>query len=89
MIRKSLIQSGVNNLKEFGYEHVTTDNILTDTVYKMFFKKMLQDNLGQLESVDEVINHMMEQVYKRMFANPTNVDGGRDTNTVVINNKNN
>jgi hypothetical protein len=44
------------------------------------------------QNVDEVIGHMMELVYKRMFYNDTKNGGlsngaetGRETNTVVIN----
>jgi len=34
------------------------------------------------KNVDELISHMMEQVYEKMFTG----EGGRDTNTVVIKN---
>lgn len=48
-IREHLLKAGVKNLIEFGYPHVTTETILTDIVYKEFFKSMLNENLGNEE----------------------------------------
>jgi hypothetical protein len=59
-IKNKIIENGVKNLEEFGYKSVTTENILTDEVYKMFFKSMLMDNLGQ--GFDEEINSILEDL---------------------------
>jgi hypothetical protein len=61
-IREHLLKAGVKNLKEFGYTEVTTETILTDEVYKMFFKSMLEENLGNGKQVDEVINQLLSEV---------------------------
>lgn len=61
-IREHLLKAGVKNLKEFGYPEVTTKTILTDEVYKMFFKSMLEDNLGNGKQFDEVINQLLSEV---------------------------
>lgn len=61
-IREHLLKAGVKNLKEFGYPEVTTDTILTDEIYKAFFKSMLEDNLGNGKQVDEVINQLLSEV---------------------------
>ena len=61
-IREHLLKAGVKNLKEFGYPEVTTKTILTDEVYKIFFKSMLEDNLGNGNQVDEVINQLLSEV---------------------------
>jgi hypothetical protein len=61
-IREHLLKAGVKNLKEFGYTEVTTETILTDEVYKEFFKSMLEDNLGNGNQVDEVINQLLSDV---------------------------
>jgi hypothetical protein len=61
-IKEHLLKAGVKNLKEFGYPEVTTESILTDEVYKMFFKSMLNDNLGNGKQVDEVINQLLIEV---------------------------
>lgn len=45
--RANLIDAGVGNLKEFGYPDVTTESILFDDIYKLFFKRMLEDSKGQ------------------------------------------
>jgi len=47
MIRDKLIAAGVRNLKDYGYPHVSADNILSDMIYAGFFKSMLEDNRGQ------------------------------------------
>jgi hypothetical protein len=61
-IREHLIKSGVKNLQEFGYPHVTEANILTDEVYKEFFKSMLNDNLGVKPEVDKVIQALLTKL---------------------------
>jgi Iap family predicted aminopeptidase len=61
-IREHLLKAGVKNLKEFGYPEVTTETILTDEVYKEFFKSMLVENLGNGKQVDEVINQLLSDV---------------------------
>jgi hypothetical protein len=61
-IREHLLKAGVKNLKEFGYPEVTTETILTDEVYKEFFKSMLEENLGNGKQVDEVINQFLSDV---------------------------
>ena len=61
-IREHLLKAGVKNLKEFGYPEVTTEKILTDEVYKEFFKSMLEENKGNGKQVDEVINQLLSEV---------------------------
>ena len=45
-IREKLIDSGVRNLKEFGYPAVNSENILTDYIYSRMFKSMLEEHRG-------------------------------------------
>jgi hypothetical protein len=54
-LRDKLINNGVKNLQEFGYPYVNKNNILTDDVYKMFFKSILESNLGHKKQIDVVI----------------------------------
>jgi len=61
-IRQHLINSGVKNLKQFGYPYVTEANILTDEVYKEFFKSMLNDNLGVKPEADKVIQPLLTEL---------------------------
>ncbi len=61
-IREFLIVGGVENMKKFGYAHVTLQNILTDEIYSKFFKAMLKDNMGVVEDVDEVINELIKEI---------------------------
>jgi hypothetical protein len=61
-IREHLLNAGVNNLIEFGYPEVTTETILTDEVYRMFFKSMLEDNLGNEKQVDVIINQILSEM---------------------------
>jgi len=61
-IKEHLIKAGVKNLKEFGYPDVDDKNILTDEVYKEFFKSMLHDNLGQKRIFDDVILELLESL---------------------------
>lgn len=61
-IKEHLIKAGVKNLKEFGYPDVDANNILTDEVYKEFFKSMLDDNLGHQKMFDDVILELLESL---------------------------
>lgn len=42
-IRTLLLKAGVKNLKTFGYPDVNQENILTDMIYREFFRSMLTD----------------------------------------------
>jgi hypothetical protein len=63
-IKDKIIINGVQNLKEFGYKNVNTENILTDEVYSIMFLKMLEDNLGSSKLVDKVINELITSINK-------------------------
>lgn len=52
----------IANLKEFGYEHINENNILTDNFYKDFFKSMLKDNLGIREDLDDELNNLLKEI---------------------------
>ena len=61
-MKDKLIAAGVKNLKEFGYPGVNSGNILTDSTYKAFFKKMLEENKGQRADVDKAIEDLLRQI---------------------------
>lgn len=62
-IKEKLIEAGIKNLIEFGYEQVTKETILTDDVYSQFFRSMLNDNLGKSNKlVDNAILDLLETV---------------------------
>ncbi len=61
-VRDKLLAAGVRNLGEFGYEHVTSENIITDIIYAGFFKSMLNDNLGQ--GFDAEIKGLLSEIDK-------------------------
>lgn len=66
-ILERLIAAGVKNLKEFGYPHVTAENILTDDVYRAFFVNMVRDSLIELEYVkspNSVIREAIKELKK-------------------------
>lgn len=62
LIREGLIKAGVKNLKEFGYPGANENNILTDMVYKVFFSKMLEENLGKMLSADKDIKELLKEI---------------------------
>lgn len=61
-VKEKLIAAGVKNLKEFGYPHVTPENILTDEVYKEFFRSMLEDNKGQAGIIDRAKEELLKSL---------------------------
>jgi len=63
-IREKMISAGVRNLKEFGYPAVTAENIMTDSIYRQFFKSMLDDNLGISDAGDVEIKNLINEIVK-------------------------
>jgi len=61
-IQNTLIRAGIKNLKAWGYEMATFDNIMTDDVLKAFFRAMLTDNLGHGKNIDEAINKLIDEI---------------------------
>ncbi len=61
-IRTSLLKMGINNLIEFGYPTVDIDNILSDKIYRAFFKSMLESNRGVAPAVDDAINELLAEI---------------------------
>jgi hypothetical protein len=49
-MRDKIIDAGVKQLREFGYLGVTVDNILTDKVYRTFFRKQLEGTIDAAPS---------------------------------------
>lgn len=61
-IKQQIISAGIKNLKDFGYENVTSENIIQDKIYSAFFKRMLESNLGEDSDFDKVINELLEEI---------------------------
>ena len=59
-IRSRIIKWAVENAHEFGYPHVTAENILTDEVYKMYFASILRQSKGNNDGeADRIIDAML------------------------------
>ncbi len=55
-MKELLIKAGIKNLKTFGYPGVDADNILTDMIYKEFFKSMLVTTKHDAGSNKEIVS---------------------------------
>lgn len=80
-VDRHLLTAGVKNLKEFGYPAVNVDNITSDYLFAMFFKRMLEDNEGQRADVDEAIGRLKEEIEKNE-ANNSVVESARPDRAV-------
>lgn len=47
----TLINTGIKNLKIFGYQNVTIHNICSDQVYRSMFYRMLKETYEQLPEI--------------------------------------
>ena len=63
-IRLRLIERGILNLQEYGYKDVHAENILTDSIYKSFFKVMLVNSKGLSPSSDTEIDLLITEINK-------------------------
>lgn len=61
-IKERIISRAVANLHEFGYPYATTDNIITDEVYRLFFKRMLEDTPRTSTVVDAIVDELLKEV---------------------------
>lgn len=61
-IKNKLLKQAVKKLKRFGFTNVTEENITTDDVYTLYFKKILLLNLGQSNETDKVIHELLEKI---------------------------
>lgn len=59
---RKLIDSGVNNLREFGYSSATAENITTDSVFAPLFANMLRENKGASADYDEAIDALLAEI---------------------------
>lgn len=59
-IGEMLLKAGVRTLKEFGYPDVTTENIVTDPIYKAFFIPMLEDSKNNNVQMNRVIDAILK-----------------------------
>ena len=67
-IRMTLLHAGVRNLKEFGYNAVTVDNILTTYVFANFFRSMLKEaEGGSNPATNVVINELIAECNKAVL----------------------
>ncbi len=62
MIEQKLIENGIKNLNEFGYNKVDKDNIFTDLIYSQMFKSMLEDNKGHRADIDTAIDNLLAKI---------------------------
>ena len=63
-LRDALIEHGVKSLKEYGYSNASKNNILDNTLYRMFFLEVLQTNKGQTGLADLVISELESEIEK-------------------------
>ena len=62
MTRNDLIEAGVKSLRMFGYPNCNSENILTDAVYKRFFKADLLDVKDIKPSLEDVANALIKEI---------------------------
>ena len=64
-IKSELIEQGVKKLKLFGFTNVTEENIMQDEVYRLYFERILNSNLGDRPDIDEEIIELIAQLKNR------------------------
>lgn len=64
-LRQTLLDAGVKALKGYGYPAVNDKNILTDEIYKPFFKTTLEGTIktyGKNKSVVDECNKIIKEL---------------------------
>jgi len=59
---RRLIDAGVSNLQEFGYQSCSSENITVDPVFAPLFATMLRDNIGTSADYDEAIAALLAEI---------------------------
>ena len=63
-IEQQMIEAGVKNMNASGYQAVNAENILTDPIYSEFFKRMLEQTIGQSKIADKIIYGLLARIPK-------------------------
>ena len=63
--KSMIIQNGISNLKEFGYDTVNEENIFTDIIYSQMFKRMLKNNKGDDTRIDNIIDDILMDMFNK------------------------
>lgn len=61
-MRSQIIRDCINNIKEFGYPDVNSENIFKDEIYSRFFRSILEQNLGENSFVDCAITDLLKEI---------------------------
>ncbi len=61
-LEKKLLEIGAAKLRRFGFVNVSIDNIMQDEVYRCFFEKILEDEVGKNSMDDAVINKLLREI---------------------------
>ena len=68
-LKIKLIENGIKNLNEFGYDNVNSENIKSDLIYANMFQSMLKENLGHSVLIDDAINELLTEVKELLSKN--------------------
>ena len=60
--RRDIIQDAVKKLRKLGFVHVNADNILRDEAYRIFFKKILQEEAWKNSDRFAVIEGLLKEI---------------------------
>lgn len=61
--REQLLASLSDDIRLFGYPQCTPDNVLTDRIYSMFARKMLEDIVAEFgEGTPQVVHDILAEM---------------------------
>lgn len=61
-LRKQIISDSVKRLNRLGFKNVNKLNIFEDDVYKVYFLRILLENLGRNASHDPLIKEIILEI---------------------------
>ena len=70
--REEMIKNAVENLKNFGYLDINSENIFTVKVFSMFFEMMLEETKYKYKyhkDIIKVCNELLEEIQRGILKN--------------------
>lgn len=63
--KDSLLDIGIEKLRNFGFLHANKKNVFEDEVYKFYFKKIISSISGQSDDLDSAIKELFSSIDKK------------------------
>jgi len=66
-LREKIIRNAIKNLKEFGYGHVTENDLFNSYAEKEFFKSMIESSIDEVCESNDIMTDKVKVVLEELL----------------------